>query len=136
MDALQAELALYKLKQLDEWNAKYRQIADIYRDNLSDIVTTPKDKSYEYAVYHNFIINVEDRERLMNYLVERGVETKVHYPVLLHQQPAAKDLGYQTGDFPIAEKLAKSIMSLPIYPELRDDEIGYVISSIRLFYNS
>lgn len=134
LDALQAEIALYKLARLDGWNDRFREIAERYRKGLSGVVQTPSDQPHEQAVYHNFVIYAEDRGRLMDYLAERGVETKVHYPVLLHLQPAAADLGYRAGDFPVAERLASRTMSLPIYPELEEQEIDHVISSIRSFY--
>lgn len=134
LDALQAEIALYKLARLDGWNDRFREIAGSYREGLSGVVQTPSDRPHERAVYHNFVVYAEDRDQLMGHLAERGVETKIHYPVLLHLQPAAADLGYRAGDFPTAEKLASQMMSLPIYPELEEQEIDHVIASIRSFY--
>jgi len=135
LDSLQAEIALYNLARIDDWNVRLRQIAARYRDGLSDVVTTPKDKDHEYAVYHNFVVYADNREELMSYLLEHGVETKIHYPILLHLQPASRDLNCKEGDFPMAEKLSKQMLSLPIYPDLRNSEVDYVINMIREFYN-
>jgi dTDP-4-amino-4,6-dideoxygalactose transaminase len=95
----------------------------------------PKDKSYEKAVYHTFIIQTEDRDELKEHLARKGVDTKVHYPIPIHYQEAAKELGYKKGDFPVTEKQAETILSIPIYPELTDDQVGYIIGEIRNFYN-
>ena len=118
----------------DEWNHKFRDIASRYREGLSDLVTTPQDKSHEYAVYHNFVIYVDERDQLMEHLAENGVETKIHYPVLLHLQPSASCLGYENDDFPVAESLASQMLSLPIYPELEEQEIDHVIAMVRSYY--
>ena len=135
LDTLQAEIGLFRLEHLDSTTARFREIADLYRNGLSDLVGTPFDKEHEYCVYHNFIIQVEERERLMDYLARAGVETKIHYPIQLHLQPAAAALGYKEGDFPVAERISKKMMSLPIYPELHDTEVGYIVNCIRNFYN-
>jgi len=134
LDALQAEIAYYKLGQIDAWNARFREIAGLYSEGLKDLVEAPADKAHEYAVYHNYVIMTDDRDRLMAFLAERGVETKIHYPVLLHLQPAASALGYEAGDFPVAERLVGRMMSLPIFPELEEHEIAHVIRSIRAFF--
>lgn len=135
LDTLQAEIALFRLQNLDNTTARFREIADLYRSGLCDLVVTPFDKEHEYCVYHNFVIQVSERERLMNYLASVGVETKIHYPIQLHLQPAAVALGYKEGDFPVAESISKKMMSLPIYPELHDDEVNYIVNSIRNFYD-
>ncbi len=134
LDAIQAAIAGIKLKRLDEWNARYRRIAEKYREGLRDIVEVPIDKPAEEAVYHNFIIQTDRREALQKYLLERGIETKVHYPIPLHLQDAAVDLGYKQGDFPITEQQAQRILSLPIYPELTDEQVKAVIDAITEFY--
>lgn len=133
LDALQAAIAQYKLTHIDAWNARFREIARIYSEGLSDVVETPIDKPHEFAVYHNYVIYTESRDALISFLAERGVETKIHYPVLLHLQPAASNLGYKAGDFPVAERLVDRMMSLPIYPELEMHEIDHVVRSVRSF---
>ena len=135
LDTLQAEIGLFRLEQLDNTTARFREIADLYRNGLSDLVETPFDKEHEYCVYHNFVIQVAEREHLMDYLDSVGVETKIHYPIQLHLQPAAVALGYKEGDFPVAETISTKMMSLPIYPELHNDEVSYIVNCVRNFYN-
>ncbi len=134
LDALQAELANYKLNYIEKWNERFREIAAKYREALKDIVEVPCDKSHEYAVYHNFVIYSEERDSLMAFLLDKGIETKIHYPVLLHLQPAAKNLDCKKGDFPVAEKLSTMMMSLPIYPEITQREIDLVIAGVCSYF--
>ena len=136
LDALHCAIGRVKLKYFDAITARFREIAEMYRKGLQDIVDVPRDTPDEFAVYHNFVITVDRRDELQAYLNTIGVETKIHYPVLLHLQPAAKHLGYKHGDFPVAEKMNKRQLSLPIFPELRQEEIDAVIAGIRSFYES
>ena len=136
LDTIQAALGLAQLKRLDGWTEKFREIADAYREGLRDVVSVPEETNHEYAVYHNFVILADDRDGLMSHLDARGIDTKIHYPILLHRQPAAADLGYGPGSFPVAEEQVTKIVSLPIYPELTHEEVRRVISEIREFYNS
>ena len=92
------------------------------------------DKNYEYAVYHTFIIQTNKRDELQSYLKENGIDTKIHYPIPIHLQEAAKSLGYKKGDFPITEKQTESILSLPIYGELTDRQLEHTVSMIRKFF--
>ena len=137
LDALQARIASIKLKHLDNWNNRFREIADIYRENLSDIVVTPIDFDHEESVYHNFVIRVEAeiRDKLMDFMLSKGVETKIHYPIPIHLQECSKNLEYKAGDFPRTEAYAKEMISLPIYPELNDSEIDIVINTLKDFFN-
>ncbi|MEI6790885.1 MAG: DegT/DnrJ/EryC1/StrS family aminotransferase, partial [Myxococcaceae bacterium] len=128
LDPMQAAFALVKLKYLDSWNERHRQIASYYRDNLKNYVWVPEDKSYEESVYHNFVIKLEKRDELSRYLEQHGIGTRVHYPIPIHMQACAEELGYHRGDFPVTERLAKQILSLPIYPELTDSEVEYVVN--------
>lgn len=134
LDSLQAAFGLIKIKHIDNWNERCRYIANIYRNNLSDLVVTPQDQYYEEPIYHNFVILTEFRDDLMLFLSNRGIATRIHYPIPIHLQKAALDLGYSLGDFPNTEKYMHSMVSLPIYPELTDPEIQYVIESIKNFF--
>lgn len=136
LDSLQAKLASIKLKHLDSWNNRFREIAKMYRDGLSNLVHTPQDLSHEEPVYHNFVIRVDQniRDNLMSFLLEKGVETKIHYPIPIHLQECAKNLNYSNGDFPLSEKYALEMISLPIYPELSNKEVEIVIKSVREFF--
>lgn len=134
LDALQAGIASIKLKHLDAWNKRCREIAGRYREGLKEFVWVPTDKPYEDPVYHNFVIQLPERDRMIDHLAKLGVGSRIHYPIPIHLQECARSLGYKEGDFPVAERQAKTILSLPIYPELTDDEIGYVIDCVGRFY--
>jgi len=134
LDTLQAAFAEIKLARLDAWNARCREIASIYREGLNSYVTVPTAQEWEECVYHNFVIRTDDRDRLIEHLRCNGVDTRIHYPIPIHLQNAAKDLGYKVGDFPQAERYAKTMVSLPIYPELRDDEVNWVVTAVKRYF--
>ena len=135
LDPLQAAFAEIKLARLDAWNERCREIAGIYRENLRHLVQVPEDKLWEQNVYHNFVIRTDLRDEMSSYLNSRGVDTRVHYPIPIHLQDAAKGLGYSLGSFPKAEEYAKTMLSLPIYPELLTDEVEYIVSVITNFFD-
>lgn len=135
LDAIQAAILQVKLKYLDQWNDRRREIAETYHQRLNKYVWTPHDQDFEKAVYHTFIIQTDRRNDLMNFLKEHGVDSKVHYPISIHLQEAAAYLGYQRGDFPVAEKQMDTILSLPVYPELTDEEVDYVCDIIEKFFS-
>jgi dTDP-4-amino-4,6-dideoxygalactose transaminase len=110
LDSVQAGIASVGLSHLDKWNNRRREIATIYQEKLKSYVTVPVDKPYEHSVYHNFVILTERRDQLQQFLAQRMIETKIHYPVQIHLQPAAKALNYKLGDFPVAEKLANQMI--------------------------
>jgi dTDP-4-amino-4,6-dideoxygalactose transaminase len=134
LDPLQAALASVKLKHLDRWNQRCRDIASYYRADLRDLVWVPEDREYEESVYHNFIIRVDRRDELMQFLESKGVGTRVHYPVPIHLQKAARDLGYKAGDFPVTERHSRTMVSLPIYPELTEAETEWVARCVKSFF--
>lgn len=134
LDTIQAAIVNVKLAHLDEWTKRIREIASFYQKNLSGLVKVPVDKPYEEAVYHTFIIQCDKRDKLQKYLLEKGIETKIHYPIPIHLQDSAKGLGYKKGDFPVAETQAKRILSLPIYPELTNEQIEMIVNEIKNFY--
>jgi len=133
LDSINAGIGNIKLRYLNEWNNRYRKIARMYTDNLNSYVKVPKEMDYEKSVYHRYIIRHPDRNKLQAFLANSGIETKVNYPIPLHLQPAAKGLGYKRGDFPITEEFSDTILSLPLYPELEDDQVFYVIEKIIKF---
>jgi dTDP-4-amino-4,6-dideoxygalactose transaminase len=135
LDTLQAAFAEIKLGYLDNWNERCREIAASYRSDLENVVQVPFDKEWEECVYHNFVIRVEQRDELMAYLLEHGVDTRIHYPIPIHLQEAAKNLGYKIGSFPKAEKYAKTMISLPIYPDLCDNQVNYITRLVNSFFN-
>ncbi|GAB4411950.1 MAG: DegT/DnrJ/EryC1/StrS family aminotransferase [Bacteroidia bacterium] len=134
LDTLQAALLLVKLKHLPAWNARRRALAAIYQERLSPYVWVPTDKPHEQAVYHTFIIQTDRRDALQQYLAAHEVETKIHYPVPIHLQRAAAYLGYQRGDFPVTERQTETILSLPVFPELSDEQVHYVCDVVETFF--
>jgi dTDP-4-amino-4,6-dideoxygalactose transaminase len=136
LDELQAAILRVKLKHLDEWNEQRRRHAHLYCEYLRpmDEVTTPELARNRTHVFDLFVIRCHRRDKLRSWLEREGVSTGIHYPRPLHLQPACEHLGYRMGDFPIAERYASEILSLPMFPELEDNEISYVCEKIRQFY--
>lgn len=135
MDSVQAKIVSLGLNHLNKWNADRRRNAFRYQDALKKYVTVPVDSDNIFSVYHNFVILTEKSDALAHHLKENRIDTRVHYPIPLHLQPAAKNLNYKTGDFPVAERLMNQMLSLPIYPELTDKEVDYVISTVEDFFH-
>jgi len=134
LDTLQAAVLRVKLRYLDEWNAQRRRWARAYGELLADSgVVLPVVASHCEPVFHLYVIQVEDRGRLISTLAANGVATGIHYPVPIHLQPAYASLGYRQGDFPIAERAAQRLLSLPMFPELRMEEIEMIAAVIRAF---
>lgn len=134
LDTIQAAILLIKLKYIDEWTDKRRKNANYYRENLEDIVEIPYERPEEYCVYQTFMIQTNKRDELQHHLSLHGIETKVHYPIPIHLQIAAAHLGYHRGDFPVTEKQSTHILSLPIYPELTEKQLDYIVNSIKSFF--
>jgi dTDP-4-amino-4,6-dideoxygalactose transaminase len=134
LDPIQAAILDVKLPHLESWTSAKRTIARRYRAALGGVVRTPEDAPGEATVYATFVIRAERRDDLQRHLSSRGIDTRVHYPTPLHLQEAARDLGYVKGDFPVTERLADEILSLPIYPELTDGQQEAVVAGVRSFY--
>jgi len=111
--------------------------AELYLKLLKDNknVILPKVKSDCKHVFHLYVIRVKCRDELMEYLKSQGIDVLIHYPIPIHLQEAYRDLGYKEGDFPVAEKVAKEIISLPMFPELTSAEIEYIVEKINEFYS-
>lgn len=134
LDALQAAFLRVKLKHIDRWNQRRREVAARYTEGLKDLVRTPVVDEGNTHIFHQYTIRTEARDQLRAFLRERGVDTAVHYPLPLHLQPAFADLGYREGAFPVAERAAREVLSLPMFPEITDAEVEYVIESVRAFF--
>jgi dTDP-4-amino-4,6-dideoxygalactose transaminase len=134
LDAIQAAILNVKLDHLAEWNNRRRHFAELYRKHISNLVNVPIDKPYEKAVYHTFIIQTDYRDALKDFLQKHEIDTKIHYPIPIHLQEAAQSLAYKKGDFPVAEKQTSMILSLPVYPELTEEQVMHVIHSIQAFF--
>jgi len=133
MDGFQASILNTKLGYLDDWNEDRRQNAYYYNELLNGLekIITPKEMAYAKHVYHLYVVRVPNRENFQSFLNDNSVGTSIHYPMPLHLQKAYKHLGYKEGDFPISEKCAREIVSLPMFPELTRQEIEYACTIIR-----
>ena len=129
LDEIQAEFLRIKLKYLNKWNNDRQRSAKLYIERINNSkIILPYIDSVEESVWHVFAVRTEYRDELENYLKNKGIETLIHYPIPLHLQKAYNDLGYKTGDFPVAETISKTVLSLPLWYGMKDDEINYVIS--------
>ena len=135
MDNLQAAVLNYRLKKLNKIILKRRNNASLYQKYLDQTkVYIPKEKKYQYNTYHTFVVQVDKRDQLKKFLQNNGISTTIHYPIPIHLQPAAKYLGYKKGSFPVTEKQAKRILTLPINQYLRDKDIKKISEKINFFY--
>jgi dTDP-4-amino-4,6-dideoxygalactose transaminase len=133
LDAIQCGFLNAKLKRLPAWTLARQTNAKRYNELLKSVgsVTTPFEPEWSKAVYHLYVVRVKDREALQKKLSDQGINTGLHYPVPLHQQKAYATLGYKTGDFPVTEKAAAEILSLPMFPGLTEDQIKAVVKGIQ-----
>jgi dTDP-4-amino-4,6-dideoxygalactose transaminase len=136
LDAIQAAFLRIKLRRLAQWNDARRRHAARYREALADVaeVELPLEAPYAKHVYHLFVIRAERRDALRSRLAERGIATGLHYPRPLHLQNAYRHLGLGRGAFPVVERAAETILSLPMFPELTDGQVCRVAEAIRDFY--
>jgi len=135
MSALQAAILNVKLKHLEEWTKKRRYIAYLYNQFLSECedIVTPYELPYVKHVYHVYVIRIlnKSRDKVRKKLLEMGIQTGIHYPIPLHLQKAYSSLGYKEKMFPITEKYVQQILSLPIYPELKNEEVEFVAQKLK-----
>lgn len=136
MDAIQAGFLSIKLKHLDEWNKKRVTNAKFYDKLLKNVpqVRPTSLRDDGTSCYHLYVIHTPKRDALHAFLKDRGVNTAFHYPVPLHLQSCYKNLGFKKGDFPIAEKLCSELISLPMFPELTEQQIQYTVESLQAFF--
>ncbi len=132
LDSIQAGILSVKLQHLDEWNRERQQAALRYHDMFSSVgsVIPPYQPDWSRAVYHLYVIRVQDREGLRKHLAEANVDTGVHYPLPLHLQKAYANLGGKQGDFPITERISSEILSLPMYPRLEAEQQRRIVQKI------
>jgi dTDP-4-amino-4,6-dideoxygalactose transaminase len=139
LDTIQAAILLVKLKYIDRWNQRRMEIAGKYNELLKDIsnIEIPHVRPYNKHVFHQYTIRIKNsRDELREFLRAEGIQTAVHYPIPLHLQEAFKSFEYRKGDFPISEKLSKEVLSLPMFPELRDEEIEYISAKLHEFFEN
>ncbi|MBV9027331.1 MAG: DegT/DnrJ/EryC1/StrS family aminotransferase [Candidatus Eremiobacteraeota bacterium] len=131
LDSIQAAVLDVKLTHLDRWNDARRRNARLYDAKLAAIgIEPPRRLTDEGHVYHLYVIEVERRAAVQQYLSDCGVATGIHYPIPIHLQNAYADLGLRAGSFPSTERAAQRILSLPMYPELREEQIDYVVGAV------
>ncbi|MBK7932399.1 MAG: DegT/DnrJ/EryC1/StrS family aminotransferase [Acidobacteria bacterium] len=135
LDELQAAFLRVRLSNLDKHNARRREIANIYLERLTGLdLILPFVLDETEPVWHLFVVRVKERQKLQNYLNENGVGNLIHYPIPPHLQDAYENLKFHEGDFPIAEEIHRTILSLPISPYLTDEQVDHVIATIRGSY--
>jgi len=132
LDEVQAAVLRVKLRHLDGWNCRRRDIADLYDSLLSDTeLSLPCAAQYARHIFHLYVVRSRRRDALQERLKLHGIHTLIHYPVPVHYQEAYQGLGYAQGDFPVSERLSLEILSLPLYPELDEERIRHICSVIR-----
>jgi dTDP-4-amino-4,6-dideoxygalactose transaminase len=137
LDELQAAFLSVKLKYLDEWNKERNKIAQWYFEALKDVseIILPYIHPDCTSNFHLFVIRTKKRDELQDYLNKKNIGTLIHYPIPPHLQDAYKELGYKKGNFPIAEEIANTCLSLPMYPGLSESDVEYISTTIKNFFN-
>lgn len=132
MDGIQGAILRVKLRHLDAWTAARRTHAARYSSMLSnlDTVETPVEVAYRRHVYHIYAVRCRDRDALHRALEAEGIQSGLHYPIPVHLQKAHEDLGYRQGDFPVSEAAARTVLSLPIYPEMTARQVEQVVAAV------
>lgn len=132
LDEIQAAVLRVKLPHLDRWNSRRREIAALYREQLARErdLSLPLERSDCRHVYHLYVVRTPFRDNLRNRLAERGIGTGIHYPVPTHQQPAFAGFWSERPSLPLTERLADEVLSLPIYPEMRDEEVALTVEAV------
>ena len=134
LDELQAAILRVKLKHLDGWNNRRRAIAARYTAGFAGLpLTTPVTAPGNHHIFHVYAIQTDRRDELQQHLERNGVPTLIYYPLPLHLQKVYADHGWRVGDFPVSEATSKRILPLPMYPELTDEQVDYVIATVRTF---
>ncbi len=132
LDELQAAVLQVKMPYLEQWNEARRALAHMYDEQLRDVVETiPVVRPWAEHVYYAYVVQVPERDQFRQLLQEQGVSTGVHYPVPLHLQPACAPYGYKRGMFPVTEAASERIVSLPIYPEMTQQQYEYVVQAVK-----
>lgn len=136
LDTMQAAILLVKLEALAQWSEGRRRNAAFYNEHLHGIprITTPCIAPQACSIYNQYTLRCEDRDGLMTHLQDKGIGCAIYYPLPLHLQECFAGLGYKVGDLPVSETASQSVLSIPIYPELTQEQIEYVVAAIKEFY--
>lgn len=135
LDNIQAAILLAKLPSLEKWNERRKEIATIYSDSLKELYQVPREYEGRSSVYYVYTLRHPKRDQIIEYLNKNGIATGIYYPKPLHLQTAYSYLGYNKGDLPRTEKTCQEIFSIPMYPELTNDEVSYIIDNLKRFKN-
>ncbi len=135
LDELQAAFLSVKLKSLDKWNSERRRIAERYLNEITNpLIELPCESNEIFEhVYHVFVVRCDERDILETYLKNKGIGSLKHYPIPIHMQGAYMDLGLQKGSLPVAEEISKTVLSLPMYYGMSEEQVDFVISSLNDF---
>ena len=136
MDECQAAFLSVKLKYLENWTKQRQEIAAMYTESLKEIddLVLPFKHPDGDHVYHLYVIRSQRRDQLQQHLQKKGIGTLIHYPVAIHLQPAYTHLGYKKGSFPIAEEIADTCLSLPLWPGMKQSHINRITEEIKSFF--
>jgi dTDP-4-amino-4,6-dideoxygalactose transaminase len=137
LDTLQAIVGnhlIQDIEKITETRIKWAHRIDAGLKDLKDSIIIPERKKKRRYVYHLYMLIAKNRDKLLSYLIDNGIEAKIHYPIPVHLQEAARSLGYREGDFPETEVQRKSIITLPVHQHLTEEQIDYMIEKIRAFY--
>ena len=133
LDSLQARILSVKLRYLQEWNSRRRCIASSYSAAITEQLPElgiPKLEPNREHVFHLYVVSVPQRDHMLGHLRDHGISAGIHYPFAIHEHGAYRNLGYSAGAYPVAEQLARSCLSLPIYPELSEDQSQSVVRAL------
>ena len=136
LDEIQAAILKVKLKFLDDWNMRRRELAGVYRNELMKLpIEVVSETVGSKSIYHLFVIKTAKRDELSVFLKERNIGSGVHYPICVHLTEAFRGLGYKNGSFPVSEEAAKRVLSLPLYPQMTDETVIFVASALKEFFS-
>ena len=137
MDGIQGAVLRVKLRHLENWTERRRQVARWYGEGLDpESVRVPKERPGCRHVYHVYVVQSDDRDALRDALAKQEIQTGIHYPIPVHLQPAHADLGYHVSDFPVAETVAREVLSLPIFPEMTREQVHTVAAAVSQAYQA
>ncbi len=135
LHTLQAGILSVKLRYLQQWNENRRKIAHYYSERMKELseLKLPVEREHSYAVYHQYVIRIPDRESARQFLHQRGISTSVFYPIPIHHQPCFQNFASSRERYPEAEKASREVLALPIYPEMTTEEVDYVVEGIKSY---
>lgn len=136
IDAVQAAILNVKIKNLNNWTSRRRSIAKKYSESFGNLVQVPVENENEYSVYHTFIIQTDRRDELMAFLTKHEIDSKIHYPIAIHQQEAALNNQSAKGFYPVTDKQINQILTLPVYPELTDEQVDFICETIKKYFDN